>query len=237
MNDNDLPAGFMVGAVIGAIIGVIIASSIGMDDTFGLLIIAGPLTILGGCAVSYFTLMGTTEKESKRINNMHFYDGTLTLFNFSSDNGEPIRIKRVYDYNLNYHPSDIRYVGVTVGGVTTGGTYDAGNYYTNDPTRTDKFWLEYKDSKNPNGTVINKIKLSGKTLDSARKNSFIKQFLEDDTLTLMHKKDLEHESSIKASLDQGNSELAYRIMKMDTISMMLSKQECEKIKHWIEFGN
>ena len=63
------------------------------------------------------------------------------------------------------------------------------------------------------------------------------QFLEDDTLTLMHKKDLEHESSIKASLDQGNSELAYRIMKMDTISMMLSKQECEKIKHWIEFGN
>ena len=237
MNDNNLPAGFMVGAIIGAIIGVIIACEIGMDDTFGLLIIAGPLTILGGCVVSYFTLTGTTKTESERSNYIHFYDGTLTLLRFNSKNGEPIKVKRIYDYNLNYHPSDIRYVGVTVGGVTTGGTYDAGNYYTNDATRTDKFWLEYKDSQNPNGTVINKIKLSGSTLDAARKNSFIKQFLKGDTLTLMHSKDLEHESSIKASLDQGNSELAYRIMKMDTISMMLSKDECKKIKHWICYGN
>ncbi len=237
MNDNNLPAGFTIGGIIGAIIGVIIASEIGMDDTFGLLGIAGPLSMLCGSVVSYFTLKRTMETEVKRSNYMHFYDGTLTLLRFSSENGEPIKIKRVYDYNLNYHPSDIRYVGVTVGGVTTGGVYDAGNYYTNDPTRTDRFWLEYKDSINPDGTVINKIKLSGETLDSARKNSFIKQFLENDTLTLMHKKDLEHESSIKASLDQHNSELAYKLMKMDTISMMLSKEDCEKIKHWICYGN
>ena len=66
---------------------------------------------------------------------------------------------------------------------------------------------------------------------------FIKQFLENDTLTLMHKKDLEHESSIKASLDQNDPDLAYRLIKMDAISAMLSKDECKKIKHWICYGN
>ena len=231
---------FTVGGLLVFIGGTFIMFSLCVES----FLLVMPISLITGAVGAFggiFLVMGIETKKEEALyanhKNARFSGDTLVLYDFNSKNGDPIKIKSFYDYNLNYHPSDIRYVGVTVGGVTTGGTYDAGNYYTNDATNTGKCHLVYEDSANPDGAIIEKIELHGKTLDSARRNSFIKQFLEGNTLVLKHKEGPKNESSIKASLDQNDPDLAYRLIKMDAISAMLSKDECKKIKHWICYGN
>ena len=165
MNENNISVALFGGFLVGSIGGVFLLTELGVES----ILIITPICLITGAAGAIgalFLLTGVKVKKdiaiSDNADNSHFFDDTLTLSDFNSKNGDPIKIKSFYDYNINYHPSDIRYVGVTVGGVTTGGTYDAGNYYTNDATKTGKYQLVYESLNYPDGAVIEKIKLHGK---------------------------------------------------------------------------
>lgn len=76
--------------------------------------------------------------------------GITTYDTVSSQYGHEIPTINIYEVDntwLKYHPSELVYTSVTVGGVTTGGIHDEGNFYTKEHYRSGKYFLSIKTNR------------------------------------------------------------------------------------------
>jgi len=161
---------------------------------------------------------------------------TLTVRDRKPENAHVIKVAEMVDYNLTYHPSEIVYTGVTVGGVHTGGFCDIGNYHTIDGTSTKKYHLIYRgaDVTSEDYCPIEVIKLHSSLVNAAKKTADINQYLSPDgTLTLSNNVKSKYAQQIEAATKQGNVDLAIKLAKADYFNQQLSKEQCTAIKDWI----
>ncbi len=163
----------------------------------------------------------------------------LAVINGHSKCDRVIKIKKMVDYNLQYHPSQYVYTGATVGGVHVGGVQDVGNYYSVNGTSTEKYCLEYygNDVDTDKLNTIDMIILGNPgdpIKEKARNDRFISQFLnEHGNLVLKHKVPSKTHSTVAAALDGNNTNLALQSMKVDYYNQQLTKEECERIVNWL----
>lgn len=223
---------------------------IGFGIFFVLVVVFGML--LGG-AGAYVALILTIliviilyrcmSGEKKAVREVMWYweqENALCVVNGHRKCNKAIKVKKIVDYNLQYHPSNYVYTGATVGGVHVGGVHDMGNYYSVNGTNTEKYQLEYYgiDADSDKTNVIKKIILgnAGDPIrEKARNDRFISQFLNEyGNIVLEHKINTEANPAIAAAIDANRTDIALQSMKQDYYQKQLTKEECERIVEWLK---
>lgn len=195
--------------------------------------------VLAVLIVIVYAFVEYKKAEDRASATMYVYcdkDGNLTLRKRNSIIGSVIKVEKIIHFSTSYHPANYVYTGATVGGVTTDGITKTGDYTSLDGYATDKYRLVYREKPDSSGTTITKIKLADKTwLEDARKHKEVSQFLQGDTLELVHKnaKDKYSSEDIAIAIKQGNMSLAAQLLQYNTEAHSLNKSECQAVLSWL----
>lgn len=160
----------------------------------------------------------------------------LTVTARKGVNANVIKVNELVDYNVNYHPSEMVYTGVTVGGVHTGAVHDVGNYYSLDGKKTQKYNLIYTGIGVADGDYgfINEIKLDPSLIPDAKENEAISKYLnEEGVLILQNSASSKYGKHAVTAMNQNRSDLAMQMFKMDYYEQQLTYEQCKTIKDWI----
>lgn len=123
---------------------------------------------------------------------------------------------------INYSPEKIHFGSATVGGVTTGGVYKTGGYSAGkDVTVDGKYQLMHF------GKVIEKIELSYKLKETARKSS-IKDYL-DDSGDIIVNRQVMYSDYARIAMQSGNPEPGM----IERTRGFPSKEKAQAILDWI----
>lgn len=218
---------------IGSIISFVIVVNNNVDSTA-----AGFIVLFSGLAsaVVFMLLEERRRASPKKYLSYDVYTKTLTLKERNPANANVIKVERMMDYNLKYHPSEIVYTGVTVGGIHTGGFHDRGNYISIDGKRTQKYRLIYNGVgvTSEQSCPIEIIKLEGNLTDKAKNNSLIRQYLDSNgMLVLKNNVKSENAQFIVSAMEVKNIDAAMEFAKEDYYNQQLTKEQCDSVKNWI----
>lgn len=217
----------------GAFPAMFVIAGMGVDSDIG-----AYLAIAFGIVVCIIIELNRSKKRNSAVGFLSYNKetDTLTVNARRLENGNVIKIEEMVDYNLKYHPPEIVYTGVTVGGVHTGGFHEQGNYYSLNGTSTKKYRLVYTGAgvSQQDFCPIEKIELSAPLIREAQENKTISRYLDDDgVLTLCNKVESQYGTYMESVRKQGNTELLMQMAKSDWFAQQLSKAQCSTIRDWL----
>lgn len=135
--------------------------------------------------------------------------------------------------NYNYHPSDIRYVGVSIGGISTGGFYDAGNYISKDYEMTGKsqLWCKIGNIE----MTVDEILLNEKLYNIAVEDKKIISFLNKRTkkAKLAHRPKTDYSNKFREAYRSGGYMAAKNIENKAFADTLLEQGEAAYFRDWL----
>lgn len=135
--------------------------------------------------------------------------------------------------NYNYHPSDIRYVGVSIGGISTGGFYDAGNYISKDYETTGKSQLWCKISNIE--MTVDELLLNERLYDIASRDKKILPFINQYTkkIKLTHNTKTNYSNLFREAYRNAGYMAAKNIENKAFADTLLEQGEATYFRDWL----
>lgn len=237
-------AGAYAGGIIGIVAGMLIGFSTDMSTT-GITWLTAIFLFLG-------TGIGMHMHEKKEKEARHEQEKYITFFETAEGrwNAELHRRGPVSASNLKvegieytattYHPEELRFGAVSVGGFTTGGTYKVDAYKTvKSGGKSGRGLIWAKLIGQGKSVPLERIILATpKLVEQAKKDAFIKQFLQGNSLVLIREYSIPRELAAlhTDAYVKGNYTLTEDIQMKAFADAQLRISDCDKIIKWVASG-
>ena len=170
--------------------------------------------------------------KTKIKDNMSYIESTSTLklYKCVPSNGSEVKIHKIYNAYLQYHPEEYVYTGASSGGIHMGGIQKFEAYNTVNGVDSGKYRLEYRYPDDNVWHIVRKIELDESLIESAKMNPNISKYMDKNgVLILQNEVTKQIRNEIGEAFKTGNMLL---IQKAGN-KAALTKEECQKILDWI----
>lgn len=134
---------------------------------------------------------------------------------------------------LKYHPSDIRYTSVTIGGVTTGGFSEHGNYYTEEYHNTGKgdLWCKMDGYS----MIVLSMKVNSALEEEVKKDKFLSGLRRDrnNNIVLLHDTGNAYKDEFQRAFQKDDLAACTRAQSENLKLAYFTKRECQNVADWI----